>query len=291
MANQKTTVAFFGSAPFSLLTLDALEDEGLTPSLIVTAPPKPRGRALAVSPSPVASWAEKRRVPVLAPAHCRGEAFLASLAAANCAVGVVAGYGALLPPAVLDAFPKKTLNIHPSLLPKFRGASPIRSAILADDRDTGVTIMLLDEKLDHGPVIGAEKVPAPDWPPTGSGLERLLARAGAKLLARLLPEWMGGRIAPVPQDESKATYSRKIAKEDGLIDLAGDPYENYRKFRAFDTWPGTYFFARRGETEIRVIIKDARFEAGALRILRVLPENRKEIGYEDFLNGLRSSAA
>ena len=198
---------------------------------------------------------------------------------------IVAAYGKILPKDLLQIPKHGSLNVHPSLLPKFRGASPVRSAILENVPETGVTLMLMDEKMDHGPIIAQAKttIALEDWPPHARILEEMLAREGGTLLAEVLPDWILGKITPEPQDDTKATFCKKIKKEDGLIDLSADPYANYLKIRAFDGWPGTFFFEKRADKDIRVKITDAEFKNGKLLIKRVTPEGKKEMEYKVFL--------
>ena len=184
--------------------------------------------------------------------------------------------------------------MHPSLLPKLRGASPIQSAILEDapmvePHETGVTIMLIDEEVDHGPIVAQEKIIIENWPPKGSELEEILGALGGKLLAKTIPLWVAGTVTPQPQDHDNATYTKKMTQGSGHIDLADDPVRMYRKIRAFDTWPRAYFLTERGGREIRVIVTDAKIENSKLIPLRVIPEGKKEMRYEDFLRGQRSS--
>ena len=190
-----------------------------------------------------------------------------------------------MPKALLDIPKHGVLNVHPSLLPRLRGASPVRSAILEDERATGVSIMLMDEKMDHGPIVAQATIELEpsEWPPKARIFEELMAREGGKLLAEVMPEWIAGNITPEPQDDSKATFCKKITKEDGLIDLSGDPYKNFLKIRGYDGWPGAYFFAERSNKKIRVKINDAEFSNGRLTLKRVTPEGKKEMGYEAFL--------
>ena len=145
--------------------------------------------------------------------------------------------------------------------------------------------MLINEKLDHGPVVAQASIEPKPWPPKASELEEVLAREGGKLLAEVIPGWSEGSIAPEAQDESKATYSKKISKEDGLIDMTGDPYENFKKIQAFNLWPGAYFFVKRGGKEVRVKITEATFANDKLVITRVIPEGKREMAYKDFLRG------
>jgi len=124
------------------------------------------------------------------------------------------------------------------------------------------------------------------WPPRARELEEMLAHEGGALLAKIIPEWLAGSIKPREQDHDKATYTKKVNKEDGCIDPADEPYQNFLKIRAYDSWPGAYFFTEKDGTKKRVLIKDATFENGKLIITRVLPEGKKEMDYQDFLRGL-----
>ncbi len=287
--NSKAFV-FFGTDAFSAVVLAELKKAGFLPARVVTAPDRPKGRGLALTPPPAKLWAIENSVPVLQPERL-DSAVAGQLSKVNSSLFVVASYGAILPKEIL-AIPKHgTLNVHPSLLPKYRGASPIESAILADDRDTGVSIMLMDEQMDHGPIVALERIQdsgfrIQEWPPSASVLKAECARIGGELLAKTIPLWLAGKIQAVPQDHAKATYTKKIKKEDGLIRLADDPYKNFLKIRAFDGSIGTFFFTERNGKKLRVAIKDAKFAEGALTLTRVVPEGRKEMSYDAFLQGL-----
>jgi methionyl-tRNA formyltransferase len=277
---EKPLFAFFGTPKFAVDVLDALERNGLLPALVVTAPDKKRGRGLELSPSPAKAWAHERGIDVIEPQTLKDEAFVAELRNSDWDAFVVAAYGKLIPKTILDIPRAGSLNVHPSLLPKFRGPSPVLSAILADERATGVTIMKMSEKMDAGTVVAQAKVELeePAWPPKGSEFEELLAAEGGALLAEVLPDWIAGKITPEEQDESKVTLSRKFADQDALIDLTGDARENLLKIRAFDKNPRAYFI-KDGK---RVIITDAEIEDDALVIKKVVPEGKKEMAYSDF---------
>ena len=203
------------------------------------------------------------------------------LPTSNIQLFIVASYGNIIPKAILDIPPLGSLNIHPSLLPKLRGATPIQTAILLGLNETGITIMLMDEKMDHGPIVAQEKSPlvgsesAPE-------LEEKLAIQGAKLLAKTIPFWLEKKIKAIPQNDSEATFTKKFSKEDGLIDLNGSAEENYRKIRAFTGTSGTYFIHEKSGQKIRVRIKASSFSNGKLHIERVIPESGKEMNYDDF---------
>jgi methionyl-tRNA formyltransferase len=203
-----------------------------------------------------------------------------------CEVFIIASYGKIIPQSVINLPPKKTLNIHPSLLPKYRGPSPMPSAMLDDAKETGVSIMRLDEQMDHGPIVAEEKVFVNEWP-TYEDFEEMMARKGAQLLAKILPEWVTDKIKEIPQDHSRATYTKKITKEDALINLEADPYLNFRKIQAYHEWPQAFFFVKKNGKDIRVKITSASFKEGKLIIEKVIPEGSKEMGYEDFGRGYK----
>lgn len=276
---------FFGTPEPAVEVLEALKQAGLIPVLVVSNPDRPRGRGLALAPPPVKLWARANGVPCLQPEKLDA-AFCLQLSTYDCQLFLIVAYGALLPKSVLSIPPRGAINVHYSLLPKYRGASPIEAHILADDRETGVSLLLVDEKLDHGPIVSQKKVAARNWPPTAEELRKALSRAAARLLIEALPLWVAGSIEPVPQDDAKATYTRKISAEDRFIDLSQDGYRNFLKIQALSAW-GTYFLAKRRGQDVRVNIAKAEYENGAFKILRVVPEGKKEMDYRAFLRGAR----
>ncbi len=206
---------------------------------------------------------------------------------------IVASYGKIIPQSVLDLPKYGTLNIHPSILPKYRGATPLQTAILNDDKNTGVTIIKMDEKMDHGDIVAVKKIDFTEanWPPTFSAMEYIMSVHGANLLLENLESYLEGTIKLKKQDHTLATFTKKINKADGeiVIDQANDTnaWQNYLKICAYEGWPGTYFFITKTDgTKIRVSIKSARFEDGKLIIERVTPEGSREMDYKDFLRGL-----
>ena len=275
-------IAFFGTPRFAVQVLEEMEKAGILPNLVITMPDRPAGRGLVPKASPVKVWAEGKDIPV-------AESF-DTLAKRDWDLFIVAAYGKVLPFSLLKLPHAGTLNVHPSLLPKYRGPSPVESQILADEKDIGVSIMLVDEELDHGPIVKQEAIQLEAWPLPASALEERLARAGVALLAEIIPTWIqeaaydeegadDRTLIPEPQAHSQATFTKKIEKEDGHIDLSADPRQNYLKFCAYDGWPGTYFF--KGSKRIK--IADAKFSNGEFRISRVIPEGKREMAYEDFL--------
>jgi methionyl-tRNA formyltransferase len=275
--------SFFGSSRFSVLILNELERVGFLPISVVTTPDKPQGRHLTLTPTLVKTWALERHIPVHDPEKL-DSLFAEKIAAERVDVFVVASYGKIIPESIINIPPRKTLNIHPSLLPHFRGASPLQSAILHDTKDTGITLMRIDEKMDHGPIVAQEKFHVAEWP-TYDVFEKEMAEKGAQLLIHTLPRWIDGSIPEQEQDHAAATFTQKITKENGLIVLSGDSYTNFRKIQAFHTWPQAYFFHEHGGKKIRVKITEASYRDGVLHIKRVIPEGSKEISYEDFQRG------
>jgi methionyl-tRNA formyltransferase len=278
-------IAFFGTPQIAVFVLEELEKGGVTPSLIITNPDAPQGRKLLMTPSPVALWGEVRHIPVLKLALLKGDEVPDALRASGVELSIAAAYGKIIPEEILNIPKYKTINMHPSLLPKLRGASPIRSAILEDMNPTGISIMILTPGMDEGPILAQEivEIPKEKWPIRGLELDELLAKRGGALLSKILPEWIACKAEPKEQNHTEATYSAKITKEMGYVDLGGDPYQNLLKIRAFDGWPGTYFFHEKNSVKIRVKITDAEIENGSLKILRVIPEGKNEMSYEIFL--------
>jgi methionyl-tRNA formyltransferase len=198
---------------------------------------------------------------------------------------LVCSYGKILPKKLLDLPRRGVINIHPSLLPKFRGPSPYVSAILADEHVTGVSVMLLEERMDAGPILAQARIDIEeaDWPPQGLLLSQMLFTEGINLLAEVLPDWLAGKLEPTPQDEAQATYTKKFTDADALLDLS-KPREAFLKIRAFDKSPRAHFINEKGK---RVVVTDAAWKDGALEILKVLPEGKKEMPYEDYQRGQR----
>lgn len=293
---EESRIAYFGTPDFSTFVLEELEKARIVPSLIVTAPDKPAGRGMEMQSSAVKAWADEKGIPAIQPERLDGtDAEADILFNGEWDLCIVAAYGKILPRAVLDLPHYGTLNVHPSLLPKFRGPSPIESQILADEREVGVSIIVLDEEMDHGPVVAQASITPEPWPFRRSELENLLWHSGGELLDEVIPTWIlessghndngenPDSIIPEPQDHLKATYTPKLKKEDGLIDLAGDGYKNYLKFCAYEGWPGTYFFAKKNGKEVRVKIADAKYENDAFIPTRVIPEGKQEMAYEDLV--------
>lgn len=232
-------VVFFGTAELACASLERLAaDPRFNLLAAVTQPDKPRGRDLRLQPSPVKAAALARGIPVLQPVKARDAAFLEQLRQLAPAFIVVAAYGQILPPALLELPPHGCLNVHTSLLPRHRGAAPIQWAILSGDAETGATIMKMDAGLDTGPILSMARTPiTPE--DNAQTLHDRLARLGADLLLETIPSYLAGEIEPRAQSEG-ATYARKISKEDGLIDWKRSATEIWNQVRAFTPWPGAF---------------------------------------------------
>ena len=234
-------VVFFGTAELACASLQALTRSAeIEVAAVVTQPDKPRGRDLLLQPSPVKAAALQLGLEVLQPKRARDEDFIRQIRELSPDLSAVAAYGQILPQALLDVPAHGSLNVHTSLLPKYRGAAPIQWAILNGDPETGVSIMKMDAGLDTGPILAEKRTPILDTD-TSQSLHDRLAQRGADLLLETIPLWVDGRIAPRPQPEG-ATYARKIEKADGLIDWEGPAVTLWRQVRAFTPWPGAFTY-------------------------------------------------
>lgn len=264
---------YFGTPDVAKKTLELLVAAGLTPALVVTNPDAPQGRGQILTPSPVRTYAEALSILVLTP-ETLDEAFIKDIEAVGADIAIVVAYGKILPEALINAFPKGVLNVHYSLLPRWRGASPVESALLNGDDLTGVSIQKMVTRLDAGDVVSTLSEPILPEDTTATLRTRLIT-LGANLLIDTLPKYMNGEVTLVKQDETLVTRAPKFAKTEGELDLSDDPITNWRKYRAFVLSPGTYFY----EQGKRMKIKKARFEDGNFIVERVVPEGGTERDY------------
>lgn len=231
---------FFGTADLACASLARLATSPqVTLPLVVTQPDRPRGRDLRLSPPPVKEMALKLGLSVAQPPRCRAPEFLAELATHTPELIVVAAYGQLLPQALLDLPRYGCLNVHASLLPRYRGAAPIQWAILDDQPETGVTIMRMEAGLDTGPILTQHATtigPNDD----AQSLHDRLATLGAELLLRTIPDYVAGRLQPQPQPAEGVSYARKIVREDGRLDWTRPARELAGRVRGLNPWPGTF---------------------------------------------------
>ncbi len=271
---------FFGTDEFAVGVLDELVAHEWLPQVIVTTPDQPAGRKLLLTPPPVKTWAEHRGITVLQPENLRDPELAQHLKSANFALFIVAAYGKIIPPTILELPAYGTLNIHPSLLPKYRGPSPLQSAILQGDQETGVSIMKLDEQMDHGPILAQNSC---QLSPVGfEELRDKLAKLGAELLVKIVPDYLARKITLTEQDHARATYTKKFTKADAEIKLREAPELNYRKILALNPNPGTWLIDADG-TRLKVL--SAHLENDELKFDRVIPEGKKEMEWESYLRG------
>jgi methionyl-tRNA formyltransferase len=233
-------IVFMGTPELAATTLAALlRAPALQVVAAVTQPDRPKGRDLKLTPSPVKELALRAGLPVLQPAKARDPAFLAALQSLRPDLIAVAAFGQILPQSVLDLPPHGCLNVHTSLLPKYRGAAPIQWAIANGDAETGVTIMKMDAGLDTGDILAQRATPILPAD-NGQTLHDRLAELGAELLVRTIPEYVAGRITPRPQDHALATHAAKLKKADGQIDWRLPATQVWNRVRAFTPWPGAF---------------------------------------------------
>jgi methionyl-tRNA formyltransferase len=308
--NPPLRIIFFGTPEFAVPTLNALLASRHVVTSVVTQPDRPKGRGQHLYPSPVKTAALAAGVPVLQPERLRDESFLQALAALQPDLGVVAAYGKILTDNVLRAPRMGLVNVHASLLPKYRGAAPVHRAIMAGESLTGITIMRLVRELDAGPMLMAVSRPI-DPRETSVEVERNLALIGADALQRAVDRLAAGLVPEVPQDESAATYAPKLEKSDGIVDWSRPARTIHNQIRGLHPWPHAYsdLQSRRClllESAVEpyaptdatpgVILeaeKDRLYVQtgdGALRILRLQMEGRKPLAARDFLAGHHTEA-
>ncbi len=228
-----------GTPEYAARYLEGLIRAGSMPSAVITQPDRPAGRAQIVEPTPVKRVAEQYDIPVFQPEDIRDEEWAKKIQELNPDLIVVVAFGQIIPQSILDIPSKGCINVHPSLLPRHRGATPWQETILQGDQATGVTIMLMDEKMDHGPILAQEKIPVSPVETTPS-LENKTAQIGIPLLTKALSQWFDGKITAQEQDHDQATYTRLLRKESGRIDWSKSYEEIERMIRALNPWPGTW---------------------------------------------------
>lgn len=234
-------IAFFGTPAFAVPTLDALLASRHVVAGVVTQPDRPRGRGHAISDSPAKARAIAAGVPLLQPSRLKDDAFLRALEAWNVDLGVVAAYGKILTDAVLAIPRLGMMNVHASLLPKYRGAAPVHRAVMAGETETGVTIMRVVKALDAGPMLATarRRIGADE---TSEDVERALAELGARLLAETVDALAAGHVIETPQNEAEATYAPRLAKEDGVVDWRRSARAIHDQIRGLYPWPHAYSF-------------------------------------------------
>ena len=264
-----------GTPGFATPVLSGLLDAGHEVAGVYTRPDRRAGRGRRLLAPEMKSFAAERELPVLQPPSLREEEAQRVLAALSPELMVVAAYGLLLPPAVLDIPPLHCLNIHPSLLPRHRGPSPVTAAIMEGNEETGVTVMRLDEGMDTGPIV-AQRSTRIGGEETGETLTARLFQMGAELLVDTLPAWSKGEIEPRPQDKALATVTPRLSREDGEIDWSLPAMRIARQVRAYHPWPGAY--TTWGGRTLKVIEAAAREAGGVGEPGRVVSLGRGRMG-------------
>ncbi len=275
-------IAFFGTPEFVTQFLDTLAQQSYTPELIITGPDVPVGRKMTITPPLPKVWAETKGIPYLQPEKIT-EDFIEHLKNENFDLFIVVAYGKILPEALITLPRLGTINIHYSLLPKYRGATPVESAILAGDTETGVCIQQMVYELDAGDVL-AEKTISIDPDETHTELREKLNREALPLLIETIQKLEAGTAVATPQNENGKSICKKIKKEHGLIELTELGEILYQKYRAYFGWPGLYFFDHKHNKEMRIKIGTAHMENQNFIIDTVIPEGKKEMKYSDYLN-------
>jgi methionyl-tRNA formyltransferase len=298
-------VIFMGTPDFAVPTLAEIVGQGHEVVACYTRPPAAAGRGMTPKPSPVQAIAERFGIPIKTPATLRGDAAAAEFSAHEADVAVVVAYGMILPKAILEAPRLGCLNLHASLLPRWRGAAPIQRALMAGDAETGVAVMRMEEGLDTGPVALVERVAiAPDA--TAGELHDALSRLGADLIARALAALSRGVLSFTPQPAEGVTYAHKITNDEARIDWAAPAVGVHNRVRGLSPSPGAFFIADLGKGPERVkVLRTALAEgagvpgtlldahgriacgAGAVRLLQVQRAGRPPLPIDDFLRGVR----
>ena len=269
---------FFGTPEFAAIILEKLIKTGFIPVAVITNPDRPLGRKKIITPPPIKQLLklnylrdrEDSLVGILQPEKLE-EVFIGQLKHYGAEVGILAAYGKIIPQEVIDIFPKGIIVVHPSLLPKYRGATPIQNAILAGEKETGATLILMDEKVDHGKIISNSKLLISN-DDNYETLSKKLAELSADLLIKTLPDFLAGKIKLKPQDHSQATYTKKFIAEDGFVDLEkNSPEVIWRKVRALNPEPGVYTF----QDGRRMKILEADLVDGKLILKKVQFEGKK----------------
>jgi methionyl-tRNA formyltransferase len=241
---------FLGNSHFSVIVLKTLLEQNFIPQLIITTSPKPIGRKQEITPNEVDTFAQEHNIKVLYGDHLKDEDFINELKKEKIDCAILASFGKILPRHIIKIFPHGIINVHPSLLPKYRGPSPIQTALLNGDTETGTTLFIIDEGIDNGPIIGQmhQEIEIQD---NFNSLSEKLAILGGKLIINLGPQYIEGKVFVKPQKDHEATFTNKFHREDGKIDWNNPSNQIHNQIRALSNEPGTYcFFDKEGEQQI-----------------------------------------
>ncbi|MBI4268464.1 methionyl-tRNA formyltransferase [Candidatus Uhrbacteria bacterium] len=299
-----------GTPEYAVPFFEGLVQNGFAPITVVSQPDRPVGRKQIIESTPVKKAAQELGVPVIQPENANDATFLNKLRELNPDVFVVVAFGQILSAALLEIPRLGTINVHPSLLPKYRGAAPLQEAILSGDSETGVTIMLMDEKMDHGPILLQEKIAlAPDE--TLSTLQDKTIAVGVPLLLKAIELLEAGTAQKTSQDDSKATYTRLLTRDSGKLDFSKSAQELERHVRALNPWPGTWMEWKGKRLKIVNAVASVRdgenkkpgeffagpdelfvqCASGALQILKLQREGKSLMTAREFINGHQKDLA
>ena len=263
----KIKTVFFGTHDFAATILQGLLDSNVVSvEMVFTQPDRKTGRKQIMEESPVKKLTRKYNLKIEQPESLKSY----KLPATSYQLGIVAQYGLIIPKTIIDSFPQGMINVHGSLLPKYRGASPIQTAIVNGEKETGVTIMLMDEKMDHGPILSQKELPI-DPNDTFTALADKMAAVGSKLLLDTIQKYIAGEIAPQAQDHEKATFTKLLTKEGGLVDFNRTNDEIYNQYRGLTPWPGIWTVLNGKRLKLlKIAKKDKSLSAG-----QVVTEEKK----------------
>jgi methionyl-tRNA formyltransferase len=303
--SQSFNLVFCGTPRFAVPSLEKLVEAGFRIQLVVTQPDKPRGRGMELTPSPVKQRALELGLQVAQPDKIKNnEAFRSQLSTLKPDAIIVVGYGRLIPQWMIDLPPMGNINLHASLLPKYRGAAPIQWAIACGETVTGVTTMKIDSGLDTGDILLQKEIPV-EAKDTAETLAPRMANIGAELVRETLPGLRAGTVHPTPQDNTKASLAPILKKEDGEIDFHRSAEEICNRLRGFQPWPGAYTNFRGKNLQVwdakplQRVLSEAEFaveadrlivgcgKGTALELLEVQPEGKKRMATRDFVHGYR----
>lgn len=274
---KKYNIIFWGTPELCIPYLDELKQQEYNIVALVTNRDKPVGRKQTLTPSAVKTWGEQHNIPILQPEKL-DEFFMHEITQYKPDLSIVVAYGKIIPEQIIQLPTHGTLNVHYSLLPRWRGASPVEAAILSGDTETGVSIQKMVFELDAGNVIAEQTIPLVGNE-YADKLKKKLSILGAKLLTQTLLDFFADTTPSSPQDSDKIRKCGIIKKSDGEIHLSENSITLWRKYRAYHPWPGIFYF---DSSEKRIKITQAEFDKGEFKIKKIIPEGKKEIQWEQY---------
>ena len=277
--------AFWGTGPLAESVLYSLYKNNLTPALVITKPDSKIGRKQEIISPQIKTWCDLKGIKVYQPESLKDNTELIDLLK-SFDMSIVASYGKIIPEEILDIHRLGILNVHPSTLPLYRGPSPIESQLLTGTKEIGLTIIKMDEEMDHGPILLQNKLSITERDNSHT-VEIKAGQLGGEMLSQIFESYTGGNLLSKEQKHEEATFCKFVKTSDGEIKLT-DNIENIKnKFRAYTPWPGIFFMHKHNENEIRVKISDLDIDAKEIDLLikKVIPQGKKEMTFESFKNG------